>query len=221
MKRIRDLLDSVPDDLYVAPMLAGTPEGPALVVNLLYCGPAERADAVTAPYRAVGTSVADTVARVPYLDTQAWFPGPPRGTATEGCTGFFPTFTDEVIDAMVTSAGTGPAAFSIPSFSMHGAMADTHLDDNAYPLREKGVDFFAMGFWTSPGDRQRTERWAQELWASVASATSGAFVNGVFDRSLQRAREAYRDKYQRLTMVKTAYDPTNVFSQNVNVPPSD
>jgi hypothetical protein len=210
----------VPDDLYVAPTLAGTPDGPVVVLFLLYCGPKERSEAVIAPYRAVGESVVDTVSVVPYLDTQAFFPGPPRGTATEGCTGFFPTFTDEIIDAMIAAASAGPAAFAILSFSMHGAMADKSLDSNAYPLREKGVDFGAMGFWTSPADRERTERWARELWASVASATRGAFVNGVFDRSLEHARAAYRDKYTRLAKVKATYDPTNVFSQNVNVLPS-
>jgi FAD/FMN-containing dehydrogenase len=220
MKRIRDLLESVPDDLYVAPILAGTAEGPTLVLSLLYCGPTERADAVIGPYRAVGSPVLDTVSVVPYLETQGWFPGPPRGTATEGCTGFFPAFTDEVIDAMVASASAGPAAFALPSFSMHGAMADADRDTNAYPLREKGVDFFAMGFWNAPGDREGAERWALDLWTSVASAAHGAFVNGIFDQSLERARSAYRDKYDRLARVKATYDPTNLFSQNVNVLPA-
>lgn len=121
---------------------------------------------------------------------------------------------------MVAAAGAGPDAFAVLSFSMHGAMADERLDDNAYPLREKGVDFGAMGFWTSPSDRDETGRWSQELWASVASATHGAFANGVFDRSLERARDAYRDKYHRLAEVKATYDPTNLFSLNVNVLPA-
>ena len=221
LKRLRDLLDRVPNELYVAPTLAGTPEGPVLVVSLLYCGPVERAEAVIAPYRAAGNSVMDTVSAVRYLDTQAWFPGPARGTAVEGCTGFFPAFTDEVIDIMVASARAGPAAFTMPTFSMHGAIADENFADNAYPLREKGVDFFAMGFWTSPADRAGTERWVRELWASVASATRGASINGIFDRSLERARDAYDHKYHRLAEVKATYDPTNVFSENVNVVPAN
>jgi hypothetical protein len=221
MKRIRDLFDSLPDELYVAPILTGTPEGPAMAVSFLYCGPIERAEAEIAPYRAIGNSVVDTISVLPYLETQAWFPGPPQGTATEGCTGFFPTLTDEVIDALVASAGSGPAAFTIPSFSMHGAMADKNLDDNAYPLREKGVDFFAMGFWTSPANREETGKWVRDLWSSVVSSTRGVSVNGVFDRSLERARDTYRDKYNRLAKMKKTYDPTNLFSENVNVIPEN
>jgi hypothetical protein len=210
----------VPDDLYVAPLLAGTPEGPVLALSLLYCGPKERAESVVAPYRAAGASVLDTVSIVRYLDTQGWFPGPPLTTATEGCTGFFPSFSDPIIDALVAAASAAPPGFAMASFSTHGAMADRSLDDNAYPLREKGVDFFAMGFWTSPADRANTELWIRELWAAVGPSTRGASVNGVFDRSPERARDVYRGKYERLARVKARYDPNNLFSQNVNIKPA-
>jgi hypothetical protein len=221
MKKLRDLFDSIDEDLYVAPILAGTPEGPVLVLNLLYCGPAENAQSVIAPYYAVGKSVTDTVSTVSYLETQAWFPGPPQGTATEGCAGFFPVFTDEIIDSLITSARSGPESFTIPCFSMHGAMADKNLDDNnAYPLRIKGVDFFAMGFWTSLQDRAKTQKWAKELWNSVASATRGTLVNGFFDGNLERARISYLDKYKRLSKLKAVYDSENLFSENVNILPA-
>jgi hypothetical protein len=220
IKRIRDLLSSVPKELYVAPILAGTPEGPILALNLLYCGPLEKAQKVIAPYYSVGKLIKDTISEVPYLDTQAWFPGPPKGTAIEGCSGFFPEFTDKIIDSLVASAKDGPASFTIPSFSMHGALADKSLDKNAYPLRMKGVDFFAMGFWTSPKDRELTQQWANNLWDTVASATRGTFVNGFFDKNIERARLSYLDKFERLTKIKAKYDPANLFSQNVNIQPS-
>jgi FAD/FMN-containing dehydrogenase len=34
-----------------------------------------------------------------------------------------------------------------------------------------------------------------------------------------RIRASYRDNYQRLTEVKTAYDPENVFHVNQNIAP--
>lgn len=221
LKKIRDQVQSVPDFLYVAPALAGTPDGPAFAVNLLFCGPKEQAETTIARYREMGNAVADTITELPYLNTQGWFPGPPIGTATEGCSGFFPVFTDEIIDAMITAADSGPSAFAIPCFSNHGALADQRYDNNAFPLRMKGVDFFAMGFWTSPTDRERTEKWARDLWLSVAASAESSFVNGFFKGNSVDALASYRDKYQKLAAIKARYDPDNLFSQNVNILPAN
>ncbi|HET7081485.1 MAG TPA: BBE domain-containing protein, partial [Chloroflexia bacterium] len=49
----------------------------------------------------------------------------------------------------------------------------------------------------------------------------GVYVNFLDAESPDRVRAAYGTNWDRLRAVKRAYDPTNFFHQNQNIPPAD
>ena len=63
-------------------------------------------------------------------------------------------------------------------------------------------------------------RWAKDYWAAVHPwSADGGYVNFMMgDRD--RLRATYGENYSRLVQVKAAYDPTNFFRANWNIPPA-
>ena len=64
--------------------------------------------------------------------------------------------------------------------------------------------------------------WCRESWAALRQySEGGSYVNHLTEEGDARVREAYGEEtWQRLTAVKDAYDPTNLFRMNQNIPPS-
>jgi FAD/FMN-containing dehydrogenase len=48
----------------------------------------------------------------------------------------------------------------------------------------------------------------------------GAYVNIVMDEGEDRVRASYRENYGRLSRIKAAYDPDNVFRIKQNIKPA-
>ena len=63
----------------------------------------------------------------------------------------------------------------------------------------------------------------RRLAASMKPWSTGhAYLNFIGDEGLLRVEAAYgRETYQRLRELKKAWDPTNVFRHNQNIPPAD
>ena len=73
--------------------------------------------------------------------------------------------------------------------------------------------------WRDRGDDARCTQWIRTAAAQLAPGSSGgAYVNFVADPSGSE-RAAYGRNFDRLKDVKRAYDPTNLFHVNQNVPP--
>ena len=57
-------------------------------------------------------------------------------------------------------------------------------------------------------------------WSALAPHHTSVYVNFLMDEGEQRIRQAYgATKYERLKALKRAYDPTNSFRLNQNIPP--
>lgn len=62
--------------------------------------------------------------------------------------------------------------------------------------------------------------WTESLWQSIRHEGSGVYVNFLENEGVDRVREAYpRTTFERLSKIKGAYDPENLFRFNQNVPP--
>jgi hypothetical protein len=62
---------------------------------------------------------------------------------------------------------------------------------------------------------------ARRTAAAIEPFSSGAYVNALSDEGTAGVRRAYRpEKLERLTALKTAYDPDNVFHLNHNIAPA-
>ena len=65
------------------------------------------------------------------------------------------------------------------------------------------------------------KRWTVDYWeAAHPHSAGGAYVNFMMDEGQERVQATYGDNYARLTQVKAAYDPTNLFRVNQNIKPA-
>jgi DNA invertase Pin-like site-specific DNA recombinase len=91
------------------------------------------------------------------------------------------------------------------------------------PLPEPGQLASTAAFAPEPGLLAADRDWARQLWAGLLpySQGPGSYVNLMADYQADRVQASYGPaKYQRLTQVKAAYDPGNVFHRNANINPA-
>jgi hypothetical protein len=62
--------------------------------------------------------------------------------------------------------------------------------------------------------------WSRDVWSSWRPFSTGVYVNAVgADADDEEIQAAYGARYERLTALKTKYDPTNLFRVNANIQP--
>ena len=82
------------------------------------------------------------------------------------------------------------------------------------------MEFGAGTSWADPAEDDARIAAARRCAAALDQYASGAYVNFVNDEGAEGVLRAYSpEKLARLTAVKTAYDPDNVFHLNHNIKP--
>jgi FAD/FMN-containing dehydrogenase len=76
-------------------------------------------------------------------------------------------------------------------------------------------------FYAGPEDRRVRAAWVDEFAKAVQPSDPSAYVGFLSDEGEVRTRAAYPGPtWDRLTRIKTEYDPTNLFRLNQNIPPA-
>jgi hypothetical protein len=93
--------------------------------------------------------------------------------------------------------------------------------DTAFSYREATYCQVMVGVTPDPAENERVGGWAKEYWNALHPySAGGAYVNMMMEEGQDRIKAAYRENYDRLTQVKTAYDPNNLFRINQNIRPA-
>ncbi|HUG95759.1 MAG TPA: BBE domain-containing protein [Pleomorphomonadaceae bacterium] len=99
-------------------------------------------------------------------------------------------------------------------------MARVPADATAYAHRASRIMVNVAAFYDGPEDRPVREAWVSEFAAALRQDDDGAYVNFLGDEGQGRVRAAYPGAtWDRLTTIKSRYDPTNLFRLNQNIPP--
>jgi FAD/FMN-containing dehydrogenase len=96
------------------------------------------------------------------------------------------------------------------------------VEATAVPHRDPSHNLAITSVWTDPKVTVENVAWTRETFDVLEPFLAGRrYVNYFSDDDLgeESARAAYGPNYERLVEVKTAYDPTNLFRRNTNVPP--
>jgi hypothetical protein len=130
---------------------------------------------------------------------------------------------DEAIDVLLAGEGDGTGEF-VPRVSIQaygGAIADVPDEATAFSHRDIAFELVVAAGWTDPAEDEPRIAGIRRHAARLDRFASGAYVNALNDEGTAGIGRAYTPhKLERLTAVKDAYDPENVFHLNQNIRPS-
>ncbi|HEX5191699.1 MAG TPA: FAD-binding oxidoreductase [Solirubrobacteraceae bacterium] len=214
----RDLARDVPRQATLTAAISGG----AVTLGYVWAGDPDAGRALLPALRSIGTPDHESVTELSYLALQS------RDDSIEGHTSrrywkghYLPDLSGSAIAALLDR---DPADVTLPSVSLQsygGAIADVDDDATAFSHRGSCFEYVAASKWSDPDEDSVRMGAARRAAAKLEPFASGAYVNALSDEGASGVRRAYSDaKRARLTAVKDAYDPDNVFHLNHNIAPS-
>ncbi len=192
-----------------------------IMALMVYAGRPEAGQRVLAPFRSMATPLADMLRPMRYPeiyppDDESYHP------TAAGRTLFVDTVDRQMAGEIVDRLKASDAAVRVTQLRvLGGAMARVPSDATAFAHRNRKIMANVAAFYQGPEDRIVREAWVNEFAAKLRGNTTGAYVNFLSDEGAARVREAYPGRtWDRLTAIKTRYDPTNLFHLNQNIPPA-
>ncbi|GAA4249515.1 FAD-binding oxidoreductase [Dactylosporangium darangshiense] len=124
-------------------------------------------------------------------------------------------------DAAIESfLAPGPASRSLQAYG--GAIADVAAEATAFAHRDTQFEYVTGMRWSDPAEDEPRMSAARTAAAALTPYATGVYVNMLSDEGEAGVRRAYPEaQLARLTAVKDAYDPDNVFHLNHNIRPSE
>jgi FAD/FMN-containing dehydrogenase len=196
--------------------------GGTVTLGYVWVGEPEAGRAMLPALRSIGVPSDEVVRELPYLELQT------RDDSIEGHAyrrywkgHYLPGLSDGAIGALVDR---DLADATLPGVSLQaygGAIADVDDDATAFSHRHTRFEYVAAVKWSDAGEDGLRMGAARREAAKLDPFAAGAYVNALSDEGASGVRRAYSDtKRTRLTAVKDAYDPDNVFHLNHNIAPT-
>jgi len=232
MRRYRDFVDTLPNELSVWAVLRKAPPLPFLpgevhgtdIIALAVFSPLapEAALPMLTPLRGFGSVLGEHVGAMPYTAWQKIFdPLLAPGARNYWKSHNFTHLSDEALDVVLRYAASVPTPQCEIFLGLIGGKANDPMPDvTAYPHRNVQFAMNVHGRWLDAADDARVVGWAREFFGAAAPYAAGSvYINFMTQEETGRIHEAYGGNYDRLVQVKRRYDPDNLFRFNHNIPP--
>jgi FAD/FMN-containing dehydrogenase len=232
MRRYRDLVDALPDELSVWAVLRQAPplpflppdvHGSGIVALALFSPQGMEALAPTLErIRGFGQVLGEHVGAMPYTAWQKIFdPLLAPGARNYWKSHNFTHLSDEAIDVVLRYAGSVPTPHCEIFLGLIGGKANALPPDaTAYPHRNVQFAMNVHGRWLDRTDDDKVIGWAREFFTAAAPYAAGSvYINFLTQDEGARIHEAYGANYARLLAIKQRYDPANLFHFNHNIRP--
>lgn len=230
LRAYREFMASAPDEVGGGVLYATGPSEDfvpshlvgklAFVMLVVYAGPEAEAREIAAPLLALGHEGA-FIAQMPYAELQCMLDDPP-GYRNYWSAEYLEEFPDEAIDRFCARAHDMlvPSPSQQALFAQGGAIA-RGPSDYPIPWRQAPWCVHPFGLWESPDDDERGRQWVHDIRDDLKPWASGAvYLNFIGEEGRDRVVAGFgHENYQRLTQVKTQYDPENIFHLNHNIKP--
>jgi FAD/FMN-containing dehydrogenase len=214
----RDLAEEAPRQATPTASISGG----TVTLGYVWVGDPEAGRAMLPALRSIGQPNDEVVRELSYTELQT------RDDSIEGHAyrrywkgHYLPELSDGAIEAIVDR---DPADATLPGASLQaygGAIADVDDDATAFSHRHTRFEYVAAVKWSDPGEDGLRMGAARQAAAKLDPFAAGAYVNALSDEGASGVRRAYSEaKRVRLTAVKDAYDPDNVFHLNHNIAPT-
>jgi FAD/FMN-containing dehydrogenase len=232
MRRYRDFVDALSDDVSVWAVLRQAPPLPFLaadvhgtnIVALAFFSPQppEAVATMLDQVRGFGTALGEHVGAMPYEAWQKAFdPLLAPGARNYWKSHNFTQLSDDAIDVVLRYAAAVPTPHCEIFLGLIGGKANSLPPEaTAYPHRNVQFAMNVHGRWMDPADDAKVVGWAREFFTAAAPHAAGSvYINFLTQDEGARIHEAYGPNYQRLLNIKQRYDPDNLFRFNHNIRP--
>ena len=219
IKGWRDHMRTAPEELTtimtLMPGMFGMPA--SVMVTLCYAGDDADFDVAVAGLLSLGVVTENDVRPQPYVDILEDAAMPP-GMRVVARNTLVPSVGDDVIDAiMAVYQGETPTMTSLRSLG--GAFGRMAPSDTAFAHRDAEAMVFCGAVLPTDATEDDVDR-ALVPWSGVERCGVGAYLNFHGSATPDDLLAAYpADTYDRLSAVKSLYDPDNTFARNHNIPP--
>jgi FAD/FMN-containing dehydrogenase len=213
-------------NLTTAPPVPFLPESvhgtPIIGVGGCWSGDLEAGEAATAPFRALGTVIADVFAANPYAGwQQALDPLYPRGIHNYFRSAFLPEVDDRALRVLQESFASMPNPLAeIHLQHLGGAVGRVPAEETAYALRDQEFIVNVIARTPDAEGFEQAVDWARGVSAALGPDAS-TYVNFAGDSDPSLVPSSYPpETFRRLVELKNRYDPTNLFRLNQNIVPT-
>jgi hypothetical protein len=159
---------------------------------------------------------------VSFLDLQTMTDSDfPHGRRYYTKSGYFRSIDDGTIDGFLEALTTTPSPETqIELTYLGGAAGQVAADETAFGDRTPPFITNLLANWQDASADAVHISWIRSLFQKLRPAmTPGVYVNFMSGDEQDRVPEAYRQRWERMVVVKTQYDPGNFFRLNQNVRP--
>jgi len=221
----RDFSSTLPDKAEAFAGVLTAPAGPPVVAMIVgYNGDLAEGERVLAPALNFGSPIMNTVGPMTYCERQTLLdePNAIHGLQRYWKSGFATDLSDQLIDTVVEAGATFTSPLSAMLFiRVHGHATRVPAGDTAFGMRQGQWDCNVIGQWEEPAESAKHTAWVKGVWAGMEPFLSAsAYINHIAgDDSPEKVRASYGPGLQRLSKIKSKYDPGNMFRINANIAP--
>ena len=225
------LADAAPDELSAIASVMRCPPLPFLPPELAgksifmcmmaYAGPADEAEAVLAPFRALATPYADLIGPGAY--SSLYVPHDPDQRLAFGVRSrLVDHFGLEEAQVVIETVNKSTALVTLGEIRvLGGAMARVPVDATAFAHRRDCVMVSFIGVTPDANDAYNQAAWAQAGIEQIKADVDRVYVNFIVGDKADRRGAAYPPATMaRLRQIKRRYDPENLFRLNQNILPA-
>lgn len=223
---------AAPDELTTVVNLTTAPPVPFLpewahgkpIIGVLGCwsGDLDAGAAATAPFRSLGTVIADVFTENPYAGwQQALDPLYPRGIHNYFRSAFLRTADDASLRVLLESFSRKPNALTeIHLHHLGGAMGRVPSDATSFAVRDQQFIVNVVARTPDADGFADAVEWARGV-TSALDPDARTYVNFTGETNPALVQASYpADTYRRLVDLKDRYDPANLFRLNQNIAPT-
>jgi hypothetical protein len=191
------------------------------VIAAIYAGDIKDGEKALEPLRKFGQPIADVIGAVPFEGwQQSLDPLLTPGFRNYWKSHNFATLSNELMDTLLDYTIKLPSPHSeIFLGHLGGQINRLSPDATAYPHRDANFVMNVHARWQDKSEDERCKEWARKLFDSTAQySTGGVYVNFISEGE-QMVSSAFGKNMEKITKLKTKYDPDNFFRVNQNIKP--
>jgi FAD/FMN-containing dehydrogenase len=192
-----------------------------ILAFMVYTGVLDAGERALAPFRALAEPIADMLRPMPY--PEIYPPEDPNYHPIAASRNLFVDSVDRTAaQTIVEHLEASKAKFQVAQIRvLGGAIARVPSDATAYAHRSRPIMVNVAALYDHPEDAAPNQVWAEDFRTALQDGQPGAYVNFMTVDWPARIRDAYPGRtLERLSEIKSRYDPTNVFRHNQNIAPS-